>query len=316
MIVDSDNDSLSISLYYFLDTAWVETKNVKGKTSGILSSEYNGSLVWISKTDFPNKFVNKVKLKLTPRDNRFIGQSCESKEIAIDNQDIITKIAGDFNNDESVNFSDFSYVSEYWYRSERGVIHPDSIKELAPSSGAIPYLKIEGDSIFDHKDLAVFVQLFNWFLDSLNTKSFIEPRLVTYRVEQDNRNASFTFDANSSNVMIHCKVKNVSKLVSCRYVISFNHGELKYKSFSGKNKFLEKNRGTVFSCGQNRNSYTDIGLTRLSSENYFVSGSGELLDIVFERNNNKSSDIKISYTLINSDHEEIESGTVRINIPK
>ena len=313
---DNDNDSLGITLYYSSDTGWVQTGNVSGKTSGIAPSEYSGSLIWLSKSDLLNTLVLDMQLKLVPRDKSLTGQSGESRQFILDNLDSALYMTGDFNKDDKVNFLDFSYVSEYWYKSAIGINHPDSIQELAPATGNPPYLTVIGDALFNYEDLSVFVRMYYWSLE--NSEQDIITLATLEDQYPDNITAGYKTDflvsGNKDNIAIHCNVKEVSDLVSCRYILFYNPEILAYNFFDGDNKFLEEEKGDIFSRVQKEKGKIDIGMTRLASGRYSVSGSGTISDIIFTRKNNIASEVTICYTLINSEHDEIESGIAKIEI--
>ncbi len=310
---DENSDTLAAGLYFASDTGWVKTTSTTGKTDSIIPSEYSGSLIWHSKTDLPNTFIQDMQVKLVPSDKSFTGQSGESKEFILNNLDSTVAITGDFNKDGGVDFLDFSYVSEYWYKSANGITHPDSIQELAPSTGEPPYLTVVGDSLFNYEDLGVFIQMYYWSIDNNGYDNSIAEIQEDQDLSED-PSAVFLVSNQEKNVTVHCNVNNVTDLVSCKYIISFNNEILEYDAYLEKGKLTEQN-GDIFAKVQQTNSRVQLGFTRLSAQSFSVSGSGTISDIILKRMTDIASNVIVHYTLINAEHKEIESRVVKLTIP-
>ncbi len=309
-VTDVDKDTIVVNAFYSEDaTNWLKA-TVSGDTLVDNPLQYDSlTLTWNTHTDYPNTALKSVWFKVIPIDQD-TGQA-DMIEIQINNQ---MAISGDFNNDKKIDFLDFSYVSKYWYASAQGINHPDSINELAPSVGTVPYLTITGDSLFDYKDLGVFVHLFYW---SLGAESHSRSQPQIYYTTETNQKVSFLLDNNNAeSVTLASTVKDVEDIVSCKLTIIYNQEKIAFKSFDAERGLLAQDRADIFSQVQEVNEGVSIGFTRLSTKRFCLSGSGDLATVVLKRKHSSAMDVTIQYTLINSNHEEVESGSVQVAIPE
>ncbi len=308
-ITDKDYDTISCIIRYSEDGSLWKKATVLGDSSNIDSSRYTSAkILWQSQVDLPKVDPTTVWFKIVPYDQD--TGTYDSIQITIDNRPVI---AGDFNSDRVVDFYDFSYVSEYWYKSARGVTHPDSIQELYPFRDTIPYITVTGDSLFDYQDLAVFVQMFYWSKSHLPLK-YAEPTFKNEGLLANSVTASITASTEKT-VTISTKALSVTELVSCNFVVQYDPETFEFTTTTSKQGILAQNGADIFSQVNESLGTTSIGVARLSSKSCSVSGSGLLSDITFKRKNREASTISINYSLINENHQLFTSGTISVAIP-
>jgi len=85
VLSDDESDPIDIKLEYSTDSGanW-SMSNVSGNTTGLTSSDYTGSIIWLSSTDLPGVDKETIRLKLTPNDGNE-GFPIETADFHLDN---------------------------------------------------------------------------------------------------------------------------------------------------------------------------------------------------------------------------------------
>ncbi|MFA4906740.1 MAG: FISUMP domain-containing protein [archaeon] len=123
---------------------------------------------------------------------------------------IPVEIAGDFNNDDVVNFDDFAPFVLAWQGRDFG-------KELAPNRGEVPRITISPDQKYDVYDLTTFVSLWNWTVGLRKALPLLE----------DFPEVDFPITQEGNNIIVK---PNGSDVIAYQYLVEYdpNVVNLKY----------------------------------------------------------------------------------------
>ncbi len=311
-LLDIDFDTLSIGALFSEDGQTWTAATVTGDMYNIDSAQYDSvTVVWQSHLDLPDLTPKTVFFTIIPFDLD-TGKS-DTIELIIDNE---PAIAGDFNQDKKVNFLDFSYVSDYWTKTANGTATPTNIKELAPATGSVPYLTIIGDTLFDYKDLGVFIQMFYWSLENGGDKDQLYMFQPVHTLARNQSKPYFTIKEQNQKLLVTCNVAKSKDLVSCNFVVQYEPKVLSYNSVDGSQGLLAPSGSKPFSLVMEDEGSVNISLAMLSAKPNTNSNNDRVSNIFFTRSDNITSQMTITYTMINQAHEVVAAGMESITIPE
>lgn len=299
-VVDTTIDSNTVSYYYSQNSgsSWQNAVNVT----------VNGDTVtWHSDSIFKNINVNGIIFKAVPNDGWADGIAGLTDTFSIHN--LTTHISGDYNTDGYVDFLDFSYVSTYWGLSANGVTDPISLGELAPYTGTAPYLVVTPDSVYDYQDLGAFIKMYYWSRENRDSSmAYAGNFRGSFNIKPQ-----ITLSTQDSVVTLKVNVEDVEELVACHFKLGFGENNLIIEDVR-IGELLAEGGADLLSVQTSSASSVESGVARISSEKLSVSGNGNLAEYSFKVEGKISSNIKLDYTLINSDHEVVTSGIENINL--
>ncbi len=245
----------------------------------------------------------------------------------------ITKL-GDFDGNNTIGGAvELSHLSTYWNGSMAGTISADSIfkVELGPATGTPPYLKVTPDSSFNFDDLCVYLQMWYWdtqfdnaivrgplakkaplptqYKQSSQGSEICVPDASGSNYDQEKAVQRVTVRHESNNKLYLCMdVKSISKLVACEYRIYYDKSQLTYVE-PVEASMLKDEFGDALVLDDSREGFVNISMVRLSSSDLSVSGDGTITSLLFQKQGNLDA-ITIEYTLVNQNHEIIESDLI------
>lgn len=238
---------------------------------------------------------------------------------------------GDFNLDGDVNFGDLSYLSSYWYASASGDFDADSVSETGPISGEAPLFLVDPDNRFDFEDIDAFIHMWHWSHEHPDAEA-VAAKQMAWRsgCAKQVAQPAGTVPARAAAIQkaslqqIQCggtaalrlalDVENVSELVACSYSISFDPRTVAPIDI-GTSHLLESKNGRAIAMKSEASGSLDLDMVRLCATNRDVSGSGKVAEITFAKKTAKAgATLTVSYTLINSSHEPIESRSITLDL--
>jgi|GEM_PF-1296271 len=325
-----------------IDTEAVENGavSITGSTGGTLPFEasVNGALLTLRPAAFPvatETLTVSITQEIFPSNGSLLDCNGNGRldEEADDTCRIKIPVSrlGDFNLDDDVNFGDLSYLSSYWYASASGSFDADSISETGPVSGEAPLFLVHPDSRFDFEDIDAFIHSWHWSHEHFGEGSAAAKRMAARSgCAKKNAQPAETLSARAAAIqkasLQHVKcggaaalrltldVENVSKLVACSYSISFDPRTVAPIDIE-TSSLLESKNGRAIAMRSDAQGSLDLDMVRLCATDRDVSGSGEVATVTFAKKSAKAgATVTVSYTLMNSSHELIESGTIALDL--
>jgi hypothetical protein len=208
--------------------------------------------------------------------------------------------------------------------------------EIGPVTGAAPYLQLNPDSLFDFRDLFVYMRMWYWQAAGSAAAKVYGPLAKTLstdalqimsndpgprmgrsasipqsRVQQ---NSLHHIDARTSarDLRIDLSVDKVHELVACRYVIWCGPNDLSLDSIAN-NDLFNRNDGNAMVLNQTNPGSITIDMARLSASTPAVSGSGRIASLFLQKPSGDLSAIAVEYELVGAEHQIIESGVVSLD---
>ncbi len=251
-----------------------------------------------------------------------------------------TAFLGDYDCNDTLGFGDLSYLAQYWHWSAADTMS-DSIEavEIGPARGDAPHLRVSPDSLYDFEDLAVFMKMWHWqagvndtaAVDSADaaikrltagateleavTSIAVKPRPALSRERKTDDMQRVTVSRmDDGRVRVALGVRNVRDLVAARYRV-WCEGYAGRPLVAG-GELLRRNGGRVVRLVTRGAGYADVALVRLSKSAAGVSGTGEVASLDFSIDEPSSDGVAVEYALINTGHETVTRGLVRVEFPQ
>jgi len=187
---------------------------------------------------------------------------------------IPVEIAGDFNNDDVVNFDDFAPFVLAWQGRDYG-------KELSPNRGEVPKITISPNQKYDIYDLTTFASLWNWTVGL----SKALPRLADFP-EVD---FSVTQEGNSVTVK-----PNGSNVIAYQYIVEYNPKVVAVKSADNRLARITETQMRMV------DAFPDSGRL-LISEGYFSASVLPEMHLKLSPKGRNSYEITIAYQTVLTD---------------
>ncbi len=243
-----------------------------------------------------------------------------------------TGYLGDFSGNDTVGFEDLTLAAQYWNRSAvRTWQKTDSIQEAGPAVGSSPYFVLSPDSLFDYRDLSVFMRDWYWTYgqqhpqqsgsltkvvaipaesasaSSLRQSSLSIPPAISIAPARF-QCAALTCELikGATTARVDLRVENISGLVACRYRIWGSSGIVAIET---NNTVLEK-EAEVLALTRENPSWSEASLARFSSGDVGVSGSGTVATLWLPATSKPHSRLTLEYQLLGSNNTTIEQGTL------
>jgi hypothetical protein len=196
---------------------------------------------------------------------------------------------------------DFAEISAQWNNSMKG--KRSNLGELAPYTGIRPDINVEGDTLFDYKDLSSYAALCFYYLENSEAPE-------VGRVTRSAGSLEINAVESGGRVKLEFSTSEVKDLLACSFRVV---GDLSQKSIDDGDFYSEG--AELFSFVDKKDGDITTYLTRLSNDKLAVSGSGDIAEIEFVRNSKEEETLLVEYELINSNSKVIEKGvrSVRLN---
>ncbi|HEX3018721.1 MAG TPA: Calx-beta domain-containing protein [Chitinispirillaceae bacterium] len=313
IIAPDDKKGITVTFSSPIDPKTVENSvTITGSKSGSVSfmSTVSGNTLNLRMTSLIIA-AETLTISLNP-------QLQSTNGVALQNYSFEKTVAfmGDFNLDGEVGIADLVYLSEYWYRSATGNNRGDSIVEIGPVKGSVPYLTVSSDGVFDFEDIDVFVHMWHWYHDNVSKSGALAKRAGDgFNASVQKAGLQWEMVNGKPQLSLALDVVNVSRLVACSYSVFYDTATITQVGIDTAT-MLKKNNGQAIIMKTNDKGMSNLDMVRLSSITRDVSGSGRLTGFNFAKKSRTArGSIKVCYDLIDSDHKSIESGIIELEIP-
>ncbi|MCX7725376.1 MAG: putative Ig domain-containing protein [Chitinispirillaceae bacterium] len=252
---------------------------------------------------------------------------------------------GDFDYNDTVGFNDLDEAALYWNLSARGIHSADSIVNIGPATGRVPYLiPTKDDSLFDFEDLSVFLSMWRYFALGRKTdkvaysfsgnerNSFAKVKVQEVRTSNqtlsDFKNAKShdrylsvslekVEDHFTNNLVLNINTYGISNIVTARLTLTYDNSTSNVVNIESTPLF-EEDGGQAVVLLQPLTNGTDIQMARFSSSRIGTSGDGMLSRIIVssQEGGKIPSKIGIVYSLVSIDNRNSASGKLLIDVPQ
>ena len=205
--------------------------------------------------------------------------------------------------DGAIGFSDQVVFTMGWNGDSLGDHDPisDFADEAFFVSGTLPDYVMMPDGFIEAYDLLAITQMFSWW-----TSNFA-PKLIADAGDSENVHM-YTKDEGST-IRAIVRVDDTKDMMAAHLIINFDEAELTLHSIEDGG-MLSEGRANALTLTRDNEGTIEIGISRLCHEEPTVSGSGNIVEIVFTKKVD-FTEISYSYEIANHVAAITASGTGR-----
>jgi len=285
---DAENDTVAVSLEYSTNSGESFAPATVSGNTGIIPGVIS-RLTWSSTVDIGVVNERSVYLRLTPADGDPGGPFTAGPFT-------ITNLAGDFTGDFIIDGSDLPFFIDVWRNQ-------DITRELGPATGTIPDLTVTPDGVVDFEDLAVFIQMWNWYTEQAAEKNIAVSKPAWY---------SGT-DAGEEHLLTAVPDGRGGISLACALNIDYIHliieladgGTLEIEVDNDRK--IEEGAADVFLTRMYQNKACEISAAFFNGRQKAMNTSPEFASLRFVRSD---SDIRIGYRMRMSGDGEYRAGNL------